>query len=214
MSTVTNIESVLHEERLFPPPESFSEHAHIKSMAELEKLRAEAAADPESFWARMAEELHWFKKWDTVLKWDPPHAEWFGGGKINISYNCLDRHLTTWRRNKAALIWEGEPGETRTFTYQQLHTEVCKFANVLKHANIQRGDRVALYMPLIPEFAIAMLACARIGATHSVVFGGFSSTALVDRINDASCKLVVTADGGWRRGSEVKLKTAVDEALK
>ena len=183
-------------------------------MAELEKLRAEAAADPESFWARMAEELHWFKKWDTVLKWDPPHAEWFGGGKINISYNCLDRHLETWRRNKAALIWEGEPGETRTFTYQQLHTEVCKFANVLKHANIKRGDRVALYMPLIPELAIAMLACARIGATHSVVFGGFSSSALVDRINDASCKLVVTADGGWRRGNEVKLKTAVDEALK
>ena len=215
MSTVsTNIESVLQEERLFPPPESFSQQAHIKSVAELEKLRAEAAADPESFWARMAEELHWFKKWDTVLKWDPPHAEWFGGGKINISYNCLDRHLETWRRNKAALIWEGEPGETRTFTYQQLHTEVCKFANVLKHANIKRGDRVALYMPLIPELAIAMLACARIGATHSVVFGGFSSSALVDRINDASCKLVVTADGGWRRGNEVKLKTAVDEALK
>ena len=213
-SVTTNIESVLHEERVFPPPESFSKQAHIKSLEELEQLRAEAAADPEAFWARMAEELHWFKKWDTVLKWEPPHAEWFGGGKINISYNCLDRHLDTWRRNKAALIWEGEPGETRTFTYQQLHTEVCKFANVLKHADIKRGDRVALYMPLIPELAIAMLACARIGATHSVVFGGFSSSALIDRINDASCKLVVTADGGWRRGSEVKLKTAVDEALK
>jgi acetyl-CoA synthetase len=215
MSTVTsNIESVLQEERHFPPPEEFAQHAHIKTMAELEKLRAEAAADPESFWARMAKELHWFKRWDSVLKWNPPHAEWFGGGKINISYNCLDRHLATWRRNKAALIWEGEPGETRTFTYQQLHTEVCKFANVLKHANVKRGDRVALYMPLIPELAIAMLACARIGATHSVVFGGFSSSALIDRINDASCKLVVTADGGWRRGNEVKLKTAVDEALK
>lgn len=214
-SVTTNIESVLQEQRIFPPPESFSERAHIKSMAELESLRAEAAADPEAFWARLAEEeLHWFKTWDTVLKWSPPHAEWFVGGKINISYNCLDRHLSTWRRNKAALIWEGEPGETRTFTYQQLHTEVCKFANVLKHANIQRGDRVALYMPLIPELAIAMLACARIGATHSVVFGGFSSTALIDRINDASCKLVVTADGGWRRGKEVKLKPAVDEALK
>jgi acetyl-CoA synthetase len=215
MSTVTpNIESVLQEERVFPPPQSFAEHAHIKSADELEKLRAEAAADPEAFWARMAEELHWFKKWDTVLKWQPPHAEWFGGGKLNVSYNCLDRHLTTGRRNKAALIWEGEPGETRTFTYQQLHTEVCKFANVLKEANIQRGDRVALYLPLIPELAVAMLACARIGATHSVVFGGFSSSALIDRINDASCKLVVTADGGWRRGSEVKLKTAVDEALR
>ncbi len=215
MSTVTtNIESVLREERIFPPPPEFSAKAHIKSEAELESLRAEAHNDPEAFWARMAEELHWFKKWDTVLKWDPPHAEWFGGGKINISYNCLDRHLTTWRRNKAALIWEGEPGETRTYTYQQLHTEVCKFANVLKHAGIKRGDRVALYMPLIPELAISMLACARIGATHSVVFGGFSSAALIDRINDASCKLVVTADGGWRRGYEVKLKAAVDEALK
>ncbi|HKR12053.1 MAG TPA: acetate--CoA ligase [Pyrinomonadaceae bacterium] len=210
----TNIESVLQEERVFPPPPEFSAQAHIKSLAELENLRAEASADPEAFWARMAEELHWFKKWDTVLKWNAPHAEWFTGGRLNIAYNCLDRHLQTWRRNKAALIWEGEPGETRTFTYQQLHTEVCKFANVLKSKNIQRGDRVALYMPLIPELAIAMLACARIGATHSVVFGGFSSSALIDRINDASCKLVVTADGGWRRGSEVKLKTAVDEALK
>jgi acetyl-CoA synthetase len=215
VSTVTtNIESVLQEERIFPPPPEFSAKAHIKSEAELESLRAEASADPEAFWARMAEELHWFRKWDTVLKWDPPHAEWFGGGKLNLSYNCLDRHLTTWRRNKAALIWEGEPGETRTYTYQQLHTEVCKFANVLKHAGIQRGDRVALYMPLIPELAISMLACARIGATHSVVFGGFSSSALIDRIIDASCKLVVTTDGGWRRGKEVKLKPAVDEALK
>jgi acetyl-CoA synthetase len=215
VSTVTtNIESVLQEDRVFPPPPEFSAKAHIKSEAELERLRAEAHADPEAFWARMAEELHWFKKWDTVLKWDPPHAEWFGGGKINLSYNCLDRHLSTWRRNKAALIWEGEPGDTRTYTYQQLHTEVSKFANVLKHAGIERGDRVALYMPIVPELAIAMLACARIGATHSVVFGGFSSSALVDRINDASCKLVVTADGGWRRGNEVKLKTAVDEALK
>jgi acetyl-CoA synthetase len=183
-------------------------------MEELEKLRAEASADPEAFWGRMADELHWFKKWDTVLNWQPPHAQWFLGGRINISYNCLDRHLATWRRNKAALIWEGEPGEQRTFTYQQLHTQVCKFANVLKRSGVEKGDRVALYMPLIPELAIAMLACARIGATHSVIFGGFSSTALVDRINDASCKLVVTADGGWRRGKEVKLKPAVDEALK
>ncbi len=183
-------------------------------MEELEKLRAEATADPEAFWARMAEELHWFKTWDTVLKWQPPHAEWFVGGKLNISYNCLDRHLGTWRRNKAALIWEGEPGDQRTLTYQQLHSEVCKFANVLKRSGVEKGDRVALYMPLIPELAIAMLACARIGATHSVIFGGFSSNALVDRINDASCKVVVTADGGWRRGSEVKLKAAVDVALK
>src|SRR5690349_11410349 len=184
-------------------------------MEELEALRAEAAADPEKFWARLAEtELHWFKKWDTVLQWKAPHAQWFIGGQINISYNCLDRHLTTARRNKAALIWEGEPGETRTFTYQQLHTEVCRFANVLKKIGVVQGDRVALYMPLIPELAISMLACARIGATHSVVFGGFSSNALIDRINDAQCKAVVTADGGWRRGHEVKLKPAVDEALK
>jgi len=210
----TNIESLQTEDRVFPPPPGFSQNAHIKSMEELERLRAEASADPESFWARMAEELHWFKKWDQVLDWKPPHAEWFVGGKINISYNCLDRHLATWRRNKAALIWEGEPGDGRTLTYQQLHSEVCKFANVLKRTGVEKGDRVALYMPLIPELAIAMLACARIGATHSVIFGGFSSAALIDRINDASCKVVVTADGGWRRGKEVKLKAAVDEALK
>ncbi|HBB88311.1 MAG TPA: acetyl-coenzyme A synthetase, partial [Blastocatellia bacterium] len=212
--TTTNIESLQHEDRVFPPPPDFSEKAYVKSMAELESLRAEASADPEAFWARMAAELHWFKKWDTLLNWQPPHAEWFGGGRINVSYNCLDRHLQTWRRNKAALIWEGEPGETRTLTYQQLHTEVCKFANVLQGAGVEKGDRVALYLPLIPELAISMLACARIGATHSVIFGGFSSAALIDRINDASCKLVVTADGGWRRGKEVKLKPAVDEALK
>jgi acetyl-CoA synthetase len=211
----TNIESLQHEDRVFPPPCDFAANAHVKSVEELESLRAEAAADPEKFWARYAEsELHWFRKWDTVLKWEAPHAEWFGGGKINISYNCLDRHLGTWRRNKAALIWEGEPGDTRTLTYQQLHTEVCRFANVLKKVGVKKGDRVALYMPLIPELAIAMLACARVGATHSVVFGGFSSSALIDRINDAQCNAVVTADGGWRRGNEVKLKPAVDEALK
>ena len=211
----TNIESVQHEVRVFPPPTEFAAKAHVKSMEELEALRTEASLDPEEFWARFAEsELHWFKEWDTVLKWKPPHAEWFVGGKINISYNCLDRHLGTWRRNKAALIWEGEPGDIRTLTYQQLHTEVCRFANVLRKMGVEKGDRVALYMPLIPELAISMLACARIGAAHSVVFGGFSSAALVDRINDAQCKLVVTADGGWRRGNEVKLKAAVDEALK
>jgi len=215
MSSTTNIESLQHEKRVFPPPTEFAAKAHLKSMEELEALRAEGAADPEKFWARFAAgELHWFKEWDTVLKWEPPHAEWFVGGKINISYNCLDRHLGTWRRNKAALIWEGEPGDTRTLTYQQLHTEVSRFANVLRKMGVEKGDRVALYMPLIPELAISMLACARIGATHSVVFGGFSSTALIDRINDAQCKMVVTADGGWRRGKEVKLKPAVDEALK
>jgi len=213
-SATSNIESVLHEDRVFPPPEAFAREAHISSTEEYERLRDEAEASPEAFWARMAEELRWFKKWDTVLKWEPPHAEWFVGGKVNVSDNCLDRHLATWRRNKAALIWEGEPGETRTLTYLQLHTEVCRFANVLKRAGVVKGDRVALYMPLIPELAIAMLACARIGATHSVIFGGFSTQAIVDRVNDAGCKLVVTADGGFRRGQEVKLKPAVDEALK
>jgi acetyl-CoA synthetase len=214
-SPVTNIESLQAEGRTFQPSPEFAAQAHVKSMAELEALRVEAAADPEKFWARYAEsELHWFKKWDTVLKWEVPHAEWFGGGKINISYNCLDRHLATPRRDKTALIWEGEPGDTRTLTYQQLHTEVCRFANALKKVGVEKGDRVALYMPLIPELAISMLACARIGATHSVVFGGFSSAALIDRINDAQCKAVVTTDGGWRRGNEVKLKGAIDEALK
>ena len=212
-SATTNIESVLHEERVFPPPESFSQSANLNA-AEYERLLTEAHDAPEDFWARMAEELHWFKKWETVLEWDLPHAKWFVGGKTNVAYNCLDRHLQNWRRNKAAIIWEGEPGDKLTLTYQQLHTEVCRFANVLKQSGIKTGDRVALYMPLIPELAIAMLACARLGATHSIIFGGFSSTALIDRINDAGCKLVVTADGGWRRGAEVKLKPAVDEALK
>jgi acetyl-CoA synthetase len=215
MSTTptTNIESVLHEERVFPPPEEFAARARVGSMEEYERLREEAARDPEGFWARMAEELHWFRRWDRVLKWEPPHAEWFVGGKTNVSYNCLDRHLQTWRRNKAAFVWEGEPGDQRTLTYAQLHREVCRFANVLKGLGVRTGDRVAIYMPLVPELAVAMLACARIGATHSIIFGGFSSAALVDRINDAGCKVVVTADGGWRRGAEVKLKPAVDDAL-
>ncbi|HEU4478814.1 MAG TPA: acetate--CoA ligase [Pyrinomonadaceae bacterium] len=215
MSTsTTNIQSLQQEERSFPPPEDFARAAHVNEV-DLDRLRKEASDDPEAFWARVAsDELRWSKKWDQVLHWEAPHAHWFVGGKINISDNCLDRHLATWRRNKAALIWEGEPGDQRTLTYQQLHHEVCRFANVLKHAGVETGDRVALYMPLVPELAIAMLACARIGATHSVIFGGFSSAALIDRINDASCKVVVTADGGWRRGGEVKLKAAVDEALK
>ncbi|MDX6709255.1 MAG: acetyl-CoA synthetase, partial [Blastocatellia bacterium] len=213
-SATNNIESVLNEKRVFTPPPEFSSGAHIRSLEELERLRQEAHDSPEVFWARMAEELDWFKRWDEVLKWEPPHAEWFGGGKINIAHNCLDRHLQTWRKNKAAIIWEGEPGEQRTLTYQQLHREVCLFANVLKKGGVEKGDRVALYMPLIPELTIAMLACARIGATHSVIFGGFSAESLRDRINDAGCKMVVTADGGYRRGSEIKLKPAVDEALK
>lgn len=213
MSEPVSIESILKEHRLFPPPVAFSANAHIKSFDECERLYADAAKEPEGFWEKQADNLHWFKKWDTVLEWDLPHAKWFVGGKTNISYNCLDRHLATWRKNKAAFIWEGEPGEQRTLTYLQLHREVCRFTNVLKKIGVETGDRVALYMPLVPELAIAMLACARIGATHTVIFGGFSADAIRDRVNDCGCKALITADGAYRRGSEVKLKEIADEAV-
>jgi acetyl-CoA synthetase len=213
MSEAT-IESILQEERLLQPPAEFSQNAHIKSLEDYRQLYERAKADPQKFWAELAEqELHWFQKWDTVLDWQPPFAKWFVGGKTNISYNCLDRHLTTWRKNKAALIWEGEPGDSRTLTYAQLHREVCQFANVLKQLGVGKGDRVGIYMPMIPEAAIAMLACARIGAPHSVVFGGFSAEALRDRLIDGQAKLVVTADGGWRKDAVVPLKEQVDKAL-
>ncbi len=208
------IESVLHEERLFTPPSEFSNQAYVRSVREYEQLYSKAAANPERFWAELAEqELHWFKKWDTVLDWQPPNAQWFVGGQLNVAYNCLDRHLTTWRRNKAAIIWEGEPGDSRTLTYGELHREVCLFANAMKHLGVKKGDRVGIYMPMIPEAAIAMLACARIGAAHSVVFGGFSAEALKDRLVDAQAKLVVTADGGFRKDKIVPLKEQVDLAL-
>ncbi len=210
----TNITSILREDRVFKPRAEFSRLAHVKSFAEYKKLYDASIKNPERFWATIARELDWFKPWKNVLVWKPPFAKWFVGGKINVSFNCLDRHLPTWRRNKAAIIWEGEPGESRTLTYQQLHGEVCKFANVLKTLGIEKGDRVALYMPLVPELAIAMLACARLGATHSVIFGGFSAQALIDRISDAQAKVVVTADGGFRRGNIVPLKNNVDEALR
>ncbi|MBA3633383.1 MAG: acetate--CoA ligase [Acidobacteria bacterium] len=212
-ATTIAIESTLQETRVFPPPPEFAAAAHIKSFEEYEQIYNQAAENPEAFWASVAESLHWFKKWDTVLRWNEPHAEWFIGGRINASYNCLDRHLETYRKNKAAIIWEGEPGETRTLTYSQLHRQVCKFANVMKKVGVKTGDRVALYMPLVPELAIAMLACARIGATHTVIFGGFSADAIRDRVNDGECKLVVTADGGFRRGAEIKLKDTVDKAV-
>jgi acetyl-CoA synthetase len=208
-----NIESTLTESRSFPPPTEFGQNAIIKSAADYEKLRARASADPEGFWADIARELHWFKPWDKVLEWEVPWAKWFLGGKINLSYNCLDRHVDTWRKNKAAIIWESEPGEVRTLTYQQLLTEVKKFANVLKSLDIKSGDRVAIYMGMCPELPIAMLACARIGAVHSVIFGGFSANALVDRITDQEAVAVITQDSSYRRGSEVKLKAAVDEAI-
>jgi acetyl-CoA synthetase len=208
------IESILHEKRLFPPTAEFSEKAQVKSLEEYRALYEKAKADPQAFWAELAtQELHWFQNWDTVLDWQPPFAKWFVNGKINISYNCLDRHLTTWRKNKAALIWEGEPGDSRTLTYAQLHREVCQMANVIKELGVQKGDRVGIYMPMIPEAAIAMLACARIGAVHSVVFGGFSAEALRDRLNDGEAKLVITADGGFRKDTAVGLKVQVDKAL-
>jgi acetyl-CoA synthetase len=209
-----DIDSLLKEDRVFGPDASFSGAAHIKSREEYDRIYKRSVEDLEGFWAEIAGDLHWFKPWDKVLEWEEPFARWFTGGQINISYNCLDRHLTSWRRNKAAIIWEGEPGDVRTLTYQQLHREVCKFANVLKSLGVGKGDRVAIYMPMIPELPAAMLACARIGATHSVIFGGFSSEALKDRINDAQAAAVITADGGFRRGGVVRLKPAVDEALK
>ena len=212
MSENSAIESVLNESRVFPPAPAFAASAHIKSFDEYEKLYAEAAADPDAFWAKQAEALDWFRKWDTVLEWNEPFAKWFNGGKLNVAYNCLDRHLTGWRKNKAAIIWEGEPGEIKTITYLQLHQEVSRFANVLKKLGVKSGDRVALYMPLVPALAVAMLACARIGATHTVIFGGFSADAIRDRVNDGQCRLIITADGGYRRGSEIRLKDVVDEA--
>jgi len=214
MSTAAaNITSVLKETRQFPPPAEFAAHAHIKSLAEYEKLYQRAAGDPEGFWAEQAESLHWFKRWDSVLVWKEPHAQWFAGGKLNACFNCVDRHLAGPRKNKAAIIWEGEPGDSRVLRYQDLHREVCKFANVLKNLDIKAGDRVTIYMGMVPELAIAMLACARIGATHSVIFGGFSADAVADRNNDAKARLVITADGGWRRGKVVPLKQNVDAAL-
>jgi acetyl-CoA synthetase len=209
-----NIDSVLQEKRLFPPSPEFSQNAHIKSMGEYEAIYQKAEADPQAFWAGIARELHWFKPFTQVLDWsNPPFAKWFADGQINMSYNCLDRHVQTWRKNKAALIWEGEPGEIRTLTYLQLLTEVQKFANALKSLGIKKGDNVTIYMGMTPELPIALLACARIGAPHSVVFGGFSANALVDRITDQKACAVITQDASWRRGSEVKLKAAVDEAL-
>ena len=210
----THIDSTLTESRKFPPPPEFSAKAWVKSLEDYYALCRRAETDPESFWAECARNLHWFKPFGKTLEWNFPHAKWFLGGTINAAYNCLDRHLDTPRRNKAALIWEGEPGDSRVLTYQMLADEVGRCANALKSLGVKDGDRVAIYMPLVPEAAIAMLACARIGAIHSVVFGGFSSEALADRINDAEAKVCITADGGWRRGQVVELKQNVDEALK
>jgi acetyl-CoA synthetase len=205
----TEIDALLNENRKFAPSSEFKSAALVSD----DGMRQRAEKDPEGFWAEQASQLHWFKKWNKVLEWKPPHAKWFTGGKLNVSVNCVDRHINTWRRNKAAFIWEGEPGDKRTLTYWDLYVEVQKFANVLKKLGVKRGDRVAIYMPLIPEVAIAMLACTRIGAIHSVVFGGFSPESLRDRINDSECKVLITADGGYRRGAIVPLKRNADKAI-
>ena len=207
---MSEIDALLNEDRSFAPSPEWRRSANAGDPGIYER----AAADLEGFWAGFASELEWMRPWDSVLEWRAPHAKWFVGGKLNISANCLDRHVRTARRNKAAFIWEGEPGDRRTLTYWDLYRQVCAFANVLKSLGVKRGDRVALYLPLIPELAISMLACARIGAIHSVVFGGFSSESLRDRINDSQCVLLVTADGGYRRGQIVPLKQMADEALR
>lgn len=216
----TNISSWLQEERVFKPSKEFSASAHVKSMAQYKRLWKESIEHPEEFWATQAkQELVWFKPFSKVLEWNAPDAKWFLGGQLNASVNCLDRWLDTPHANKAAILWEGEPaedgkpGEERVLTYRQLHREVCRFANVLTHQGIRRGDRVIIYLPMVPEAAVAMLACTRIGAVHSVIFGGFSAQSVADRIQDSGARLVITADGGYRRGAVVPLKANVDKAL-
>ncbi len=204
-----SIDALLQEERTFPPPGDFVGKANMADPDIYEKARR----DPEAFWAGLAEGLDWFQKWERVLEWDPPFAKWFVGGKLNVSYNCIDRHLTAGRRNKAAIIWEGEPGDWKVYTYWDLYREVCRFANGLKSLGVRKGDRVTIYLPMTPELPIAMLACARIGAPHSVVFGGFSAESLRDRINDSESKVLITADGGYRRGGIVPLKQNADDSL-
>ncbi len=216
MANEKNIEVLMAENRTFPPSKEFSAKAHIKSFAEYEAIYKRSVEDPEGFWGEMAEkQLTWYKKWDKVLEYDfeKPEIKWFQGGKINVSYNCLDRHITSTTRNKAALIWEADDGSYKTYTYQQMYYEVNRFANVLKKHGVKKGDRVTIYLPMIPELAISMLACSRIGAIHSIVFGGFSAQALKDRIQDCKASLLITADRGMRAGRQVALKANADEAL-
>jgi acetyl-CoA synthetase len=215
MSTASGspITSVLKEGRVFKPSAEFSAKAHVKSLAEYESMWTRAKDDPEGFWAEQAKSLAWTEPWKKVLVWNEPFVQWFTGGKLNAAVNCVDRHVAAGRGNKAAIIWEGEPGDSRVLRYQDLEREVCKFANVLKKLGVSKGDRITLYMPMVPELPIAMLACARIGATHSVIFGGFSAEAVAERNNDAGATVLVTADGGWRRGKVVPLKQNVDAAL-
>eukprot|EP00095_Tigriopus_kingsejongensis_P007746 maker-scaffold5442_size4634-snap-gene-0.2 protein:Tk07746 transcript:maker-scaffold5442_size4634-snap-gene-0.2-mRNA-1 annotation:"hypothetical protein" len=209
-----NIESHLSEDRVFKPSKEFSKKARVKSMAQYKRMYQESIEKPGVFWGREAKELAWQKKWTKALEWKAPYAKWFVGGKLNVCESCVDQHLSNGRANKAAIIWEGEPGESRTLTYRQLHREVCNFANVLIAKGIKPKDRVMIYMPMTPEAVIAMLACARIGAVHSVIFGGFSADSIVDRLEDCQAKAIITTDGGYRRGGVVQLKQNVDDALK
>ncbi len=215
VSSLSNqdLESTLRENRVFPPPAEFSKHSHIKSLEQYEAMYKQSIEDPEAFWAGIAKDLHWFKPWDKVLEWNLPSAKWFVGGKMNLSYNCLDRHVHSERADKTAIIWEGEPGEVRRYTYAELLAEVQRFANGLKALGIKKGDRVAVYMGMTPELAIAVLACARIGAIHSVIFGGFAANAIADRVNDCGCVAIITQDTSYRRGTEIQLKRTVDEAM-
>jgi acetyl-CoA synthetase len=208
-----DLDSTLRELRVFPPPPEFSQNAHIQSLEQYEALYRQSIADPEAFWAGVAGDLHWFRPWDKVLEWDLPWARWFVGGQLNLSYNCLDRHMDGPRCDKTALIWEGEPGEIRRLTYAELLAEVQKFAAALKALGIRKGDRVAIYMGMTPELAIALLACARIGAVHSVIFGGFAANAIADRVNDSTCVAIITQDTAYRRGGEIQLKRTVNEAM-
>ncbi len=210
----TSIATVMHEDRLFPPSAEFSAASRIPSLEAYEQLWNEVAADPVSFWEKTGrEELHWFEPFNETLRWNEPFAEWFVGGKTNVSFNCLDKHLEEGRGDKTAILWEGEPGDSLTLTYKDLHQQVCKFANALKSLGIKQGDRISIYMPMTPELVISMLACARIGAVHSVIFAGFSSEAIADRNNDAEAVAIITANAGWRRGKVLPLKKTVDEAL-
>jgi len=208
------ITSVSRESRVFRPSAEFQRQANLGSLAAYKRLYAESVNAPEKFWGRQAKELlTWRRPFKKALSWKLPHAKWFVGGQLNVAENCVDRHLGTARENKAAIIFEGEPGDIRTLTYKQLHREVCRFANVLTGLGVGKGDRVAIYMPMVPEAAIGMLACARLGAIHTVIFGGFSSEAIKDRVNDCQAKVILTADGGWRRGKIVELKANVDRAV-
>ncbi|MBX3433562.1 MAG: acetate--CoA ligase [Pirellulales bacterium] len=212
--SAASIDTVMHESRVFPPPAEFAAKARIKSLDEYQALWDKAAADPQAFWAESArEELHWFEPFTTTLEWNEPFAKWFVGGKTNASYNCLDKHVAEGRGDRTAILWEGEPGDSRRLSYAELLREVCRCANMLKSLGIAQGDVVSIYMPMTPELVVAMLACARIGAIHSVIFAGFSAEAIADRNNDARAKLQITADSGWRRGQALPLKATVDEAL-